>query len=478
MAVSIKQIAQLIGAPDAAERYQSNLQRWDDLYACKPVEKVIELSGSTYKRHVRSARMAKVVCADWAGLCWTENAGLEGGDDASTAVLDAYFGEQFAPRFVDFLERSFAFGTGLVEVLVDGLDFTASGSVLPTRSAEIELDFVDAERIIPIAFNGRGMSEVAILSFANPGYIDVRIHRDCGTYQEIENRCFFEPKGGGKVKELSQADVLERGIAPYLRIDTVHPLFAVFKPSIANNIDKYSPFGISVFGNAEDQLHTVDLYFDNFSEDVEIGGKMVFIPDTMLRKSTVLGADGNPIPIPPQADKKNLFVALRASAGVSGGAEGIHEYNPELRVEDNKSGINGALSLLSSAVGMGAERYVYRSGAVATATQVISENSDLFRNRRKHLLAVNDLITRLARAVLWCASNFLAVPCDPETEITLNGDDSVIEDDNTRIQRGLQLFQGGAISQYTFLTEYLHMTDENAQAEVDRSKVTMPPLFG
>lgn len=484
MSVSIKDIAKLIGAPDAAEEWKDKLDRWDDFYSCKTVQRQINLSGNTYTRHIRTARMAKRICDDWAGLCWTENAGLEAGDTASNNVLEEYFGTNFAPRFADFLERSFASGTGLVEVLVSGLDFTVAGNVIPTRTAEIDFDFVDADRIIPISYNGRGISEVAVVSLANHDVVDVRIHKDCGSYQEITNRCFKEVEGGDRKVtnyiELSPEEILLRGVAPYIRIETEHPMYAVFKPAIANNISKYSPFGISVFGNAEDQLRTLDLYFDNFSEDVEIGGKIVFVPDTMLMKREVKSKDGTSsfLTVPPQANKQNLYVSLAGGSGIGGGLETIHEYNPDLRVDANKSGMDAALSMLSSAVGMGAERYVYRDGALATATQVVSENSDLFRNRRKHLLAVNDCVTKLARAVLWCANSWLSVSCDPETEITLNGDDSVIEDDNTRIQRGMQLFQAGAISQLTFLEDYLHMTAESAQEEVDRSKVTMPPLFG
>jgi A118 family predicted phage portal protein len=217
-------------------------------------------------------------------------------------------------------------------------------------------------------------------------------------------------------------------------------------------------------------------------EDFELGGKIVFVPDNMLRHDPRITdpATGRPAVIPPQREKKNLFIAVEGTNGTNAAAQGITEHNPDLRVTDNQVGINQALSMLSSSVGMGEERYTLRNSTIATATQVISENSDLFRTRRKHLLSVSSMLTTLARAVLWCHAKILGDDCDSEADIVVSGDDSVIEDDGTRIARGLQLFQANAISQYTFLTTYIGMTDEDATSEVERIKdaTTVAPLFG
>ena len=477
---TLKDITEAIGAPDAATKWYSNISRWTDIYSCKPVIKSMMMSDGDHKRKIRSLSMAKRICEDWASLLWTENAAIEAGDPSSDELVQDMFGDGFTPRFTDFLEKDFAKGFGVVEVLVSELDYTSDGDIVETSDAMLAFDFVDAERCIPLEWRGGQITAIALVSYENDR-VDVREHYSTRTEQTIINRSFHTTDS--KLVEATPTELLERGIAPSLTIPSPYKMFCVLTPAISNNIDPYSPFGLSVFANAEDQLEGVDKYFDNFIEDVNLGGKMVFVPDTMLRKDMTVDAStgkvridpttNKPYVIPPQKDKKNLFVVLEGETGVGGGADAVTEHNPDLRVDENKAGMDAALSLLSSAVGMGSERYVYRGETIATATQVISENSDLFRSRRKHMMSVTSMLISITRAILWCAQNLLGRPCDPGCEIVVSGDDSVIEDDNTRIDRGLKLFQSGAISQKTFLTKYMGMTDENADAEVSALSSSM-----
>ncbi len=467
--VSIGAIAQAIGAPEAAKDWQKHIARWADMYACKDVEKSINLQDGEHKRRMRTMSMFKRVCEDWAGLCWTENAAIEVADVAGQMLIDELLGERFSPQFADHIERVMAKGIGALELIVDGLLADAAGNIVQSPTASLDIDYIEAENIIPLAWRRGEITAVAFVSFPERGRIDVREHRSVPGGQRIQNRSFAVKSG--KLTEIPEERLIEEGVAPDIFISSPYPLFRCFSPASSNNIDPFSPYGISVCANAVDQLTALDLVFDNFGEDFELGGKMVGIPDSMLRRD----AQGNIIP--PQREKKNLFVSLASDVGVGGGADEIWEHNPELRVADNKLGIDTALSMVSSAVGMGAERYVYRAGTVATATQVISENSDLFRNRRKHMQVINSTLIAMARAALWCGAEMLGMPIDPAAELIVRSDDSVIEDDSSRIARGLSLLQGGAISQYTFLVDYLGMTEADALVEVERSVVKVPELF-
>ena len=470
MSVSIQTIAEAIGAPDAAKDWADNLIRWAAIYSCKPVERVVTLRDGAHKRRIRSLSMGKRIAEDWAGLCWTENATVEvdGADGVLAEMLDEMYGDRFAPGFVDFLERVFAQGLGGTEVLIHGMKLSPNGAVA-FDGASIELAHADAQCIIPLAWTPREITSAAFVSFPSKTRVDVRIHSDGPGVKVITNRSFNVR--GAKLVEMRQDELIAEGTAPVVTIQSPFRLFSVLKPAIANNIDATSPYGVPVFANAEDHLATLDLMFDNMAEDFELGGKIVGVPEFMLRR------DANDQVIPPQRDKKNLFVALEGAAGVAGGATQIWEHNPDLRVEDNKAGIDAMLSLLSSAVGMGSERYVYRGETIATATQIISENSDLFRSRRKHMLSVTAHLTDITRAVLWLASNLLGMTANPDAEVVIRSDDSVIEDDNSRIARGLTLVQNNVISKRTFLVDYMGMTEEDADTEVGRLTVAVPALF-
>ena len=62
----------------------------------------------------------------------------------------------------------------------------------------------------------------------------------------------------------------------------------------------------------------------------------------------------------------------------------ITENNMQIRAQEHELGIQRALDLLSLKVGMGTGRYQFdASGGVKTATEVISDKSDLYQNLRK-----------------------------------------------------------------------------------------------
>jgi A118 family predicted phage portal protein len=454
---TITQVIEAIGAPDAAKAWAKNIARWSYLYACRRPELTIELVDGTHKRRRRSLGMAKRVCEDWAGFLWTENASIEAGGDAEQAFLDTVFGEDFTERIAQDIEVSFAKGTGAIEILVDDLTMNmATGEMILGQGGDIDLGFVPAECIIPLKWNRGEIEEVAFISWCGRK-VEVREHRGDKALRTITNRRFeFQDDTGlGKLREIEIAP----GTVPYMELVDAPPMFAIISPAITNNIDPESPFGISIFANAEDHLDTADTAFDNFAEDMRLGGKMVFIPDTMLRKDKTTKEV-----IYPQADKQNLFVAIENATGETG--EKITEYNPDLRVGDNKEAIEFALSMIGFFCGMGEDRYTFTGGGVKTATEVIAENSDLFRNRKKHLLKLSSSLSQLATAVLYAAQQFLGEKVDPSVEISVKSDDSVIEDDGAREARGLKLVAAGVLSERSFLVDYKGYTEEDADQEM------------
>lgn len=451
-------VAKAIDAPasvvTAITEYEDNLARWADWYSCKRKTTLLELNDGSHARELRTLGMPKRVCEDWASLLWTENASVICGDETGDDILAALFGDTESTRLASHVERTFASGTGGMDLLIRGMTLDAAGNV--TGAESMVVDYTPANRIIPLTWDARGITSAAFVSFPEPGVVDVRAHGWLDGRPLITNRRFSY---NGNLTEIAVAD----GIAPELiLLEGAPALFACWSPASVNNSVVDSPYGLSIFANAEDALAVADLVFDNFGEDFELGGKMLLIPDTMLRRDEA----GNMRP--PSWDKRNLFVTVEdpTGGGISGDTAGVKEFNPTLRVAENTAALESALGLISVAVGMGAERYRYRGETIATATQIISENSDLFRNRRKHLLAFSSALTSIATSALWCASTFFGASLSPDIDVTVRADDSVIEDDNSRIDRGLRLMQQGAISKRRFLTEYMGMAADEVAAEL------------
>lgn len=492
--VTMKNIVDAIDAPKAVADYSRHITRWSNLYTSVRTVTSLELANGTYQRDTRTLRMGKRSCEDWASLCWTENASVTAGDDGTllAEIMDSHFGESFAPRFSEVLEREvFAQGNAALEVLVENA--TATGEDWTTArvtfdAAKVEVGFVPAACCIPMAWRRGKVTALAIASVYGK-VCDIRIHSRYmdGRGWVIHNRRFEVGNDGKLINERSAAELFEAGIAPIVIIEApdggiVPPLFAMLKPAIANNIyglDNLLPLGISVLENAEDQLRDCDLAYDQLYEDIYLKQAMVGIPDTMLRRER--DSNGNDVLVPPQRDRKNLFVTLRDGNVAAGGGAAIWDYSPTLRVAGHIEALNAALSLFSESVGMGAERYRYRGETIATATQIISENSVLYRNRAKHLLGIRSALIDIATALLWCYANLLGTDLGAPLEdidINVNVDDSVIEDDETRRARGMAKVQGGVMSLRRYLRDFEGLTDDELEAELAELQAKTPTLFG
>ena len=471
MTVSMSDLARAIradqAAQDAASDFSGHIARWSDLYACKPVEIAFEFAEGTYRRERRSLGMAKQVCQDWASLCWSEKVEILAGEDESPTRnwLAEKFPPRFHTRFSEWLEGEvFQGGNGALEVLIE--DMVLRGERPDFSKARLSVGFVPATSFIPLEWDDESVTSAA---FATVGkrFVDVRVHTHSKAGAIIQYLRFVNANDtlGARIPD----DVLlESGILPMLLIEGAPKLFAHIRPQIANNLAKNSPYGISVFANAESQLDAVDTCFDNFVSDVVLGARMVFVPETMLR------TDDSGRTIPPQRDKKQLFVSLNDATGEM--KHGIHEYAPALRVEENERALNLALSLMATKCAMGEESYRYRDGSIATATQIISENAELYRNRTHHLLNIVAGVKDIVRALLWCQYHLVGdKSIDPEAEVTVKTDDSIIEDDGARQKRGMEKVTMGVMSLHRYLVEYEGMAPEDADAEVARIEAVKTP---
>ena len=98
----------------------------------------------------------------------------------------------------------------------------------------------------------------------------------------------------------------------------------------------------------------------------------------------------------------------------------------EIRTDAHEKAINDNLNMLSMKCGFGQNHYKFENGSLQTATQVISENSDMYRSINKHEIILNDVLEELIR-IIARLGQVLGVGTNPDTEVVVNFDDSIIE---------------------------------------------------
>lgn len=245
-------------------------------------------------------------------------------------------------------------------------------------------------------------------------------------------------------------------LAPRIETGSDKPQFVIDTLNLVNNADleESNPMGISIFANAIDVLQTIDIIYDSFGNEYDLGRKRVFVAPEMIRN-----VDGSP------AFDTDDTVFYKMPDGYSGEDGLIHELDMNIRAEDHEKGINDNLNYLSVKCGFGTERYRFDKGGVKTATEVISVNSDMYRTLVKHENVLNDVLVELVQIIIRLG-NVIGYGLDEEQEIQIRFDDSIIEDAESERKQDMADISIGAMQLYEYRMKWYGEDEATAKSMV------------
>ncbi len=392
--------------------------------------------------------MAKKVCEDWANLLLNEKVSIRAGD-YDGRLREILERNNFRVRGNQLIELAFALGTG---AFVEYRD--PRGGVV--------IDYVRADMIYPISCENGDVTECAFGSYRNYGgreCIYIQLHRlgraedgeNPGEYY-LENRLADASSGApGPCPEVMGA---------VIRTRSVTPLFQFITPNIVNNVDLDSPMGISVFANALDEIRACDLVFDSYINEFVLGRKRILVPISLARMAMERQENGGETAFIPQFDPSET-VFYQMPSDRSSDLKPT-EVDMTIRAAEHELGIQRALDLCSFKCGLGTKHYQFTGTAAKTATEVISDKSDLYQNLKKNEITVRAALVRMAQAVAFLDG------MGPDMEVSVDFDDSVIEDTGAFIDRNLKLVQSGLRSRITAIMEITRCSEEEAKRELQR----------
>ena len=380
-----------------------------------------------------SLGMPKKICEDWANLLMNEKVKITLEGEKEQAFIDEVFtANDFEVMMNELQERGAAAGTYAVIPRVSRATINGNGELID--GGEIQLDYITAEHIFPLSWSGRKITECAFATTVNSegeNYLYIQLHVIRGGEYEIENRIYNATNGS--LQEASFADVKGYESIPDTPIKTHSdkPQFVIGRYNIANNIADNNPMGIAVFANAVDTIKGVDIAYDSYINEFVLGKKRV-----MVKPSATKNIDGDNVFDPGDV----TFYVLPED--VSDGAL-IQPIDMSLRTAEHTQGLQDQLNMLSSKVGFGEKHYRFDQGSVATATQIISENSEMYRTIKKHEIVLESVLIQLCRTLLRMGNYYMGKGLNEEIEISIDFDDSIIEDKATEDARTFQIFASG-----------------------------------
>jgi A118 family predicted phage portal protein len=228
-----------------------------------------------------------------------------------------------------------------------------------------------------------------------------------------------------------------------------------------------------VFSEAIDNLKGVDIAYNNFNRDLWLGAKKVFY-NRELTKTIGTDEKGNPIYLAPDDMLQQLFVSVGDE--YTEDKKLVHEFNPDLRVTDNKDAVQAQLDYLSFKCGMGARHYRFDGAASGpiTATQYTGEKQELKQNAAKHGIVIEQALQSIVRAILWAGQSILGQPVDPETAIQVEFSDGYIVSDDEKKAEDRQDILNGVMQRWEYRVKWYGEDEAAAKSAIQ----SMMPTFG
>ena len=232
--------------------------------------------------------------------------------------------------------------------------------------------------------------------------------------------------------------------------------FVIDRPNIANNVNYLLPTGIAIYANAIDVLQGVDIAYDSYVNEFKLGKKRI-----MVKPSAAQYLDGTPA-----FDPDDVVFYVMPEDTEDGAV--VTPIDMTLRTAEHNTGIQDQLNILSSKCGFGETYYRFDGGSVATATQVISENSTMFRTIKKMEIVLEQALVELCRILLRLGNTAMNAGLNEDVEISIDFDDSIIEDKQSEFSRDMQMLSAGIMNDWEFRAKYMNEDEATAKAALPK----------
>ena len=452
------------------------------------------------RRELFRLNTAKAVCAELASLVWSEECELQVSMNNWTEQRDAdgvvtnpdplndfvqavLRDNAFREKMQEFIEQGLAMGGGAMKVWRDARRDSAGNEVNGTDN--IQIGYCMADQFVPTSWDNAQVTEGVFISRkAKGGYYYTRLeyHTWDGMTYAIRNELYRSEmqKGqqAGQGQDILGIRVPLEELYPWLDEETIvrvgESLFCYWRTPVANNIDDNSPLGVSIYANALETLHAIDICYDSLVQEFRLGKKKIIVPTRMLR-TVVDPTSGAPRRYYDPNDE--VFVGM---ADNDAGTSDVHEITSELRVEEHVAALNALLSILCLQLGFSANTFSFdERGGVKTATEVISENSKTYKTVRTVQAQLIPALEHLARNIIdvailygmqWQGQSVESLAAGGY-EVKVGFDDGIIQDRQTSVNEGVLLCGAGLLSKFTFLTDRkygINMTEKEAREEIER----------
>ena len=349
-------------------------------------------------------------------------------------------------NFSKALELGLALGGVALKPYIYGdkllVDMTGAAGFQPTKFDPTGRCIGGVFRDKPVKVNGKY-------------YVRLESHDLTDTVYTIKNKSYYSDSTGS-VGAPAPLDVVSEwaDIQEEVTIQNMDgPLFAYFKPPIANTADTNSLCGMSIYGDAAtvELIQQADKQWELLQWEYQSGKRKVFM-------------DGN------SATRDMFDKRLFEIGPFSPDGDFFQFINPELRNDAIYKGFQDVLRRIEFNVGLSYGDISDPQTVEKTATEIRSGK------QRKYVLisSIQTALEHTFDALIYAMdvyATLYGLAADGEYEVTYDWGDSILDDQETKdneFARDLQLLNAGIMNDWEFRAKYFNEDEATAKAALPK----------
>lgn len=457
---------------DVDTSYYSYIEKWEDIWRGKADWlNVKTIEGQEYPMY--SLNIAKRSCEDLASIITSEQFVVKASQNDDILQNDLKQAKilENLPKMIEIMGYTGTVGSVARIVNAEVIGEGETATLKRGANTKIKNIILKANQIIPLTIEE---GEVINCAFVSESVKKINGQLKKLYYMELHE---LEPRGyqiTNKYFDETGAEIQIEGIVETYNTLSTKPLFNLKKIEKENPIENNNSLGLALFGGAIDQLRILDLAYNNFGMDFKLGQKILLINKKLTKIETEEYEDENgeikqrqKVIYPTDIQKQQFVDISDGIMGTDNQNPYIYEYNPDLRVGDNKEGIQFALNTYSFEIGFGTDFYNFENGKVYTNTlSIITSRKDLVDNMNKIRKSINEFIKGICQSLLLCEKMLGNASINENQKIDVAEVDGFMQDDETERAKLQQDYSMGAITMKRYLMKTYKMTEEEALKEI------------
>lgn len=320
---------------------------------------------------------------------------------------------------------------------------------------KVVVDYVQADAFYPLEFTKGELTSVCFVERIQKGkkrFTRLETHKLEGTTYTVKNKFYVSDNDEHLGRETSNLAIPEwESLEEELILQNIDkPLFAYFKPALANNVDTRSPLGVSIYSRAVKLIEEADEQYSRMLWEYE-GGELA------INASIDLFKNENGRAVLPKG-KERLYRALDIDSSIT---NPIQTFSPALRDASLLNGLNAIIMRVEDVVGLARGTFSNVVDTARTATEIKVLRQRTYATITDNQKSLEDALEHLIYAMdVWTTLGNLAPMGTYETKF--EWDDSVIVDTETERAIKLQEVQLGLLKPIEYVKWAYGVEDEQA----------------